>query len=78
MDSVLVASNIRQMGRLQLLVEVVQRVHLMLNESDQQGYAEAFAPYLKGHAGQYVYRVKCEETGGHLQQIGEFMQRFPL
>jgi len=31
MDSVLVASNIRQMGRLQLLVKVVQRVHRMLN-----------------------------------------------
>ena len=75
MDSTLVASNIRQMGRVQLLVEVLQRVQRMLNEADQEGYAQAFAPYLKGHAGQYVYRMKSEETGGHLQQIGEFMQR---
>jgi hypothetical protein len=75
MDSTQVASNIRQMGRVQLLVEVLQRVHRMLNEADQEHYAEAFAPYLKGHAGQYVYRMKREETGTHLQQIGELMQR---
>jgi hypothetical protein len=75
MDSVQVASNIRQMGRVQLLVEVLQRVQRMLKETDQKQYAEAFEPYLKGHAGQYVYRMKREETGGHLQQIGELMQR---
>ena len=75
MDSVQVASNIRQIGRVQLLVEVLQRVHRVLNEVDQGRYAEVFAPYLKGHAGQYVYRMKSEETGNHLQQIGELMQR---
>jgi hypothetical protein len=75
MDSTLVASNIRQMGRVQLLVEVLQRVQRMLNEGDQERYAAAFAPYLKGHAGQYVYRMKREETGDHLQRIGELMQR---
>jgi len=75
MDSTQVASNIRQMGRVQLLVEVLQRVHRMLNEADQEHYTEAFEPYLKEHAGQYVYRMKHEETSAHLQQIGEFMQR---
>jgi len=75
MDSTQVASNIRQMGRVQLLVEVLQRVQRILNEADQQHYGEAFAPYLKGHAGHYVYRMKREETGTHLQRIGEFMQR---
>ena len=75
MDSTQVASNIRRMGRVQLLVEVLQRVQRMLSEADQGRYAEAFAPYLKGHAGQYVYRMKGEETGTHLQRIGELMQR---
>jgi hypothetical protein len=63
------------MGRVQLLVEVLQRVQRMLSKADQERYAEAFAPYLKGHAGQYVYRMKREEVGGRLQEIGEFMQR---
>ena len=75
MDSVQVSSNIRQMGRVQLLVEVLQRVERMLNEADQQRYAEAFGPYLKGHAGHYVYRMKGEEVGSHLQRIGAFMQQ---
>ncbi len=75
MDSVQVSSNIRQMGRVQLLVEVLQRVERMLGQAERVQYAEAFAPYLKGHAGHYVYRMKGEEVAPHLQRIGEFMQR---
>jgi hypothetical protein len=73
MDSTLIASNIREMSRLQLLVEVLQRVHRMLNEEDQQQYTEAFAPYLKGSSGQYIYRLKAGDVAGHLQGIGELM-----
>lgn len=75
MDSTQVAANIRRMGRVQLLVEVLQRVHRMLNEDDQERYANAFGAYLKGHAGQYVYHMKKSETDAHLQQIGDFMHR---
>ncbi|MDP3184299.1 MAG: transposase, partial [Anaerolineales bacterium] len=73
MDSTQLASNIRQMGRVQLLVEVLQRVQRMLSAADQERYAELFAPYIKGHAGQYVYHMKNEEVGTHLQRIGEDM-----
>ena len=73
MDSTMITSNIRGMTRLQLLVEVLQRVHRMLDEADQQRYAEAFAPYLKGSSGQYIYRVKGEDVPEHLQRIGELM-----
>lgn len=73
MDSTLLASNIRQMGRVQLLVEVLQRVQRMLSAADQERYAELFAPYIKGHAGQYVYHMRNEEVGTHLQRIGEDM-----
>jgi len=75
MDSTLLASNIRQMGRVQLLVTVLQRVWRMLSEEDQQRYADLFVPYLKGHAGQYVYRLKKEDLPVHLQRIGEEMRR---
>jgi hypothetical protein len=75
MDSTQVASNIRRIGRVQLLVEVLQRVQRMLNESDQVRYAADFAPYVQGHAGQYVYHMKTEETDTHLQRIGEFMHQ---
>ena len=75
MDSTLVASNIRELSRLQLLVEVLQRVHRMLQPAEQGLYAAAFAPYLKGSAGQYVYHVKAGGTAPHLQAIGELMQQ---
>ena len=75
MDSTQVASNICAMSRLQLLVEVLQRVHRMLTEEDQGDYTEVFAPYMRGHAGQYVYHLKGQDTSEHLQKIGEAMQR---
>ena len=46
MDSTQIASNIRVMGRLQLLVEVLQRVYRMLTVEDQGHYAEKFVPYI--------------------------------
>lgn len=75
MDSVMLGSNIRQRGRLQLLVEIMQRVQRMLNAADQAQYAELFGPYLQGHSGHYIYRLKNEEYPTHLQRIGEQMQR---
>jgi len=75
MDSTQIASNIREMSRLQLLVEVLQRVHRMLSEEDQGQFSEDFEPYLKGSSGQYVYRIKGQEVDDHLQPIGELMHR---
>ena len=75
MDSTAIASNIRETTRLQLLVEVLQRVHRMLDEVEQQRYAEEFEPFTKGSSGQYIYHLKGEEISHHLQRIGELMQR---
>ena len=75
MDSTMIASNIRETTRVQLLVEVLQRVHRMLDETDQQRYAKEFEPYLKGSSGQYIYHLKGEDIAEHLQRIGELMRR---
>jgi hypothetical protein len=75
MDTVQIASNIRQMSRLQLLVEVLQRVWRMLSVADQQREAEPFAPYIQGSSGQFVYHLQPGEGGEHLHAIGELMQR---
>ncbi|MBN1139635.1 MAG: transposase, partial [Anaerolineae bacterium] len=74
-DSTMIASNIRQLSRLQLLVEVLQRVYRMLSAADQEREAAAFAPYLQGTSGQYCYRLKGAEIPAHLEQIGPLMQR---
>ena len=75
MDSTQVSSNIREWGRMQLLVTVLQRVYRMLNEADRANYQETFHPYVREHAGHYMYRLKKGEFLEHLQRIGEFMQR---
>ena len=75
MDSTQIASNIRQMSRVQLLVEVTQRVWRMLNEEDQAYYKADFAPYRKGTAGQYTYHIEPGETPRHLEAIGQLMRR---
>ena len=73
MDSTQIGSNIRQQGRLQLLVEVLQRVERMLSEEDQLRNAGVFQPYLQGHPGQYMYRLKKEDIQEHIQRAGRVM-----
>ncbi|MFZ5535565.1 MAG: transposase, partial [Patescibacteria group bacterium] len=59
-------------SRLQLLVEGLQRVERILNESDRARLAESFAPYIRDSAGHYTYRVKGKEAiQEHLQRIGQ-------
>jgi hypothetical protein len=71
MDSTQIASNVRHFSRLQLLVEIAQRVYRMLSEPDQARYAERFQPYLRGTSGQFIYHLKGETTTPHLQHLGE-------
>jgi hypothetical protein len=73
MDSTQVESNIRHHGRLQLLVEVLQRVHRMLNEEDKIRYAEVFEPYLHRHPGHYIRHLKKEEYAEHILKMGALM-----
>lgn len=72
-DSTQVASNIRQYSRIQLLIEVVQRVHRMLSEADQETYQELFAAYVHKKSSQILYSLKAEEYETHLERIGGVM-----
>jgi len=72
-DSTQIASNIRQHGRLQLLVEVLQRVPRMLSETDQASYAELLKPFMQGHPGWYVYQMKQTEFPEHIRRVGLVM-----
>lgn len=73
MDSVQIASNIRQMSRIQLLVEVLQRVWRMLSEDDQPQYNALFRPYTGGTSSQYTYQIEPGEGQSHLEAIGGVM-----
>jgi hypothetical protein len=74
MDSVQIASNIRQMSRIQLLVEVLQRVWRMLSDDEQRQYGALFRPYTSGTSSQYTYQIEPGESQSHLEAIGLVMQ----
>jgi Transposase DDE domain/Transposase domain (DUF772) len=74
MDSTQIASNVRHFSRLQLLVEVAQRVHRMMTDAERARYAEHFQPYVRGTSGQFMYHLKGETTAPHLQHLGELFQ----
>jgi hypothetical protein len=72
MDSTHIASNIVDASRLHLLVEGIQRLHRMLDATEQQRLHEWFAPYLKETAGHYTYRIKGKPaTQAHLEKVGQ-------
>lgn len=75
MDSTQVSSNIRQMSRLQLVVEVLQRVWRTLSDDDQAHYQADFEAYTRGTSGQYTYHIESGTASTHLEQIGYLMRR---
>jgi hypothetical protein len=76
MDSTQIASNMMVMSRLQLLVEGVQRMWRVLDETEQGTYQEWLEEYIQRDSGQYVYRVKDKETAvKKTAQIGKVIHR---
>jgi len=69
-DSFLAASNIRTYSRLHLVIEMLRRLHRILTESDQQRFADLFAPYLKQTTGQYLHRLQPDAYVDALHQLG--------
>ena len=72
-DSKQISSNIREGSRLQLLVEVLQRVWRMLAVKDKSSWKERLAPYTKGDSGKFMYRLKGEKHRPYIEQIGCLM-----
>lgn len=76
LDSTMVLSNIADLSRLELLIEVLQRLWRILRADDQARYAAVFAPYVKESAGQYTYRLKGRElVWAHIGQVGSVLHR---
>jgi hypothetical protein len=75
MDSFQISSNIRRLSRIALLVTVLQRVWRMLSVADQERVAAEFAPYVRGTAQRFCYRLKDDEAQTALERLGQLMQR---
>jgi hypothetical protein len=75
MDSTMITSQIADLSRLELLIQVVQRLYRTLKEADRVLYAVIFQPYIKESAGQYTYRLKGKEVvWQHIEQVGQVLQ----
>ena len=71
MDSTMIWSNIADLSRLELLIEVIQRLHRILSHEDQVRYADNFQTYIKESAGQYTYRIRGRQAVcDHIEQVG--------
>jgi hypothetical protein len=74
-DSFQAASNIRRYSRLQLLVEMLIRIHRVLIEQDKTEYEELFAPYVKKTSGQFIYRLDTEDIPSELERVGKVYKK---
>jgi len=68
-DSLQVESNIRTYSRIQLLIEILLRVHRVFSEADKERYAVLFKPFVGKTSGQYVYRIEQAALGTELERI---------
>jgi hypothetical protein len=70
-DSVLIASNIRDYSRLQLLIEVLLRLHRVLSDADKAALQDLLARYLRAKsASKYLYRLTREALPNELATLG--------
>lgn len=68
-DSLQVESNIRSYSRIQLLIEVLLRVHRVLSEEDKTRFEETLAPFVGKTSGQYVYRIAQENLSREMGTV---------
>ena len=74
-DSFLAMSNIRSYSRIQLLVEVLIRLHRILSDEDKKHFQEALKPYVSQSSSQYVYTLKRSDMPHTLETLGQLYHR---
>ena len=69
-DSFQAGSNIRKYSRMQMLVEMLIRIHRVLDETHKKQYEALFAPYVRKTSGQFIYRLESTEFDTEFERIG--------
>lgn len=69
-DSIMLNSNIKKYGRIQLLLEIILRLYQTFSEEDQQLFNEQFAKYTKTSSDKFIYELKSSDLPGELTAIG--------
>ena len=68
-DSLQIQSNIRTYSRIQLLIEILLRVHRAFSDDDKARYAELFTAYVGKTSGQYVYAVEPDTFATEYEKL---------
>lgn len=76
MDSTQIQSNIRNMSRIQLLVEIIHRIYRELSEVEKEQYKDRFDTYIKQNALHYCYKLKKNDAETKLFEIGKDLDFF--
>jgi len=69
-DSIMLNSNIKRYGRIQLLLEIILRLYQTFSEEDQQLFNEKFSKYTKTNSEKFIYKLKSSDLPGELTAIG--------
>ena len=75
MDSTQIASNIRDVSRLQFLVEVLIRVRRMLSLADRERYGLLLDRYITKSSTKFVFDVSSAQGRVHIAEIGRIMAK---
>jgi hypothetical protein len=73
MDSSFVASFIKQMSRLELLVKVLQNFHHDLPQAEQSRWKSRLAEYIEEEAEHISFHLRRSEVEEHLRRVGELL-----
>lgn len=68
-DSTCIDSNIQRYGRIQLLIEGIQRLWRILSKEDKEKHRELVQPYIKEDSGHFLYNLEEEDAPKSEQRL---------
>ena len=74
-DSFMAMSNIRNYGRVQLLIEMLLRLYRVLKEEDKERFKDMLSEYTKQTSGQYIYKLERSEIPKELEKLGQIYHK---
>lgn len=74
-DSFVAMSNIRNYGRVQLLIEMLIRLYRILKEEDKERFKDMLSEYTKQTSGQYIYKLERTEIPRELEKLGQIYHK---
>jgi len=74
-DSFMAMSNIRNYGRVQLLIEILLRLYRVLKGEDKERFKEMLSAYTKQTSGQYIYQLERTEIPRELEKLGQIYHK---